>query len=419
MKLQKSAVESEVKISPQQKKFQRLSKKVEQEKQRLDQWQVAQKEVQSRAFNQLLPAYAQLREVIFAQIERLVKQKKQKFTKGQRSKLDDKIQTLSFDLLDSQQMSATQVAYLLELLHGYGLEFEAQGAAFDPADFEDDFEEGFDASFEGAFEQDFEEMAEGMHADDVEQMSQEQLSHAEIDALKDMLIDEYDLSPDFFDFSFDPHDVDDFMDKFAKRMQKHLEQELLAQCSAKERKQIEREIAAERAKAAKKAQQRQQAKKVANQSIKTVYLKIAAMIHPDRERDEQKKQHKTELLQQVNQAYAANDLLQLLAVQIELGLQQDTPFAQQQLKAYNIVLEEQLEKLDMQIEDIIDSFHWDGYIGAYANRKLKVQDLYHKYDQDWSLVKQKIEQAKKTLDWYKDVNTLKTLMRSQHIWEMC
>lgn len=411
MKLQKSVVEPEVKLSAQQKKFQRLSKKVEQEKQRLEQWQVAQKEIQTRAFNQLLPAYAQLREVIFAQIERLVKQKNQKFSKGQLLKLDDKIQTLSFDLLDSQQMSATQVAYLLELLNGYGLEFEAQAAACDQADFE--------GRFEGAFDQDFEDVAEGLDADDVEQSSQEQQIHAEIDALKDILIDEYDLSSDFFDFSFDPHNPDDFMQKFAEKIEQQFEQEFLDQCSAQERKQIEKEIAAERAKAAKKEQQRQQAKKVANQSIKTVYLKIAAMIHPDREQDEQKKQHKTELLQQVNQAYAANDLLNLLAVQIELGLQQDAPFAQQQLKAYNIVLEEQLEKLDMEIEDIIDSFHWDGYIGAYSNRKIKVQDLYNKYEQDWSLVQQKIEQAKKTLDWYKDVQTLKTLMRSQHIWEMC
>lgn len=416
MKLQKSAVEPEVKISAQQKKFQRLSKKVEQEKQRLEQWQVAQKEVQTRAFNQLLPAYAQLREVIFAQIERLVQQKKQKLTKGQLSKLDDKIQTLSFDLLDSQQMSATQVAYLLELLKEYGLEFEAQAAAFDQAGFEDGFEGAFDqADFEGSFE----DVAEGLDADDAEQSSQAQQIHAEIDALKDILIDEYDLSPDFFDFSFDPHNPEDFMQKFAEKIEQQFEQEFLDQCSAQERKQIEKEIAAERAKAAKKEQQRQQAKKVANQSIKTVYLKIAAMIHPDREQDEQKKQHKTELLQQVNQAYAANDLLNLLAVQIELGLQQDAPFAQQQLKAYNIVLEEQIEKIDMEIEDIIDSFHWDGYIGAYSNRKIKIQDLYNKYEQDWSLVQQKIEQAKKTLDWYKDLQTLKTLMRSQHIWEMC
>lgn len=43
-------------------------------------------------------------------------------------------------------------------------------------------------------------------------------------------------------------------------------------------------------KQAKLAQQREQAKQIANQSIKTIYMKIAAMIHPDRELDEQKKQ---------------------------------------------------------------------------------------------------------------------------------
>jgi DnaJ-class molecular chaperone len=37
---------------------------------------------------------------------------------------------------------------------------------------------------------------------------------------------------------------------------------------------------------------------MAAQSLKTVYLKIAAMIHPDREQDETKKAEKTELFQQ-------------------------------------------------------------------------------------------------------------------------
>ncbi|EPM5218455.1 molecular chaperone DnaJ, partial [Acinetobacter baumannii] len=64
----------------------------------------------------------------------------------------------------------------------------------------------------------------------------------------------------------------------------------------------------EQAKRQRQQQKREQAEQMAAQSLKTVYLKIAAMIHPDREQDETKKQEKTELFQQASQAYEKQDL---------------------------------------------------------------------------------------------------------------
>lgn len=178
----------------------------------------------------------------------------------------------------------------------------------------------------------------------------------------------------------------------------------------------EQQIAREKAKAAKKQQQREEAKKLANQSIKAIYLKITAWIHPDREQDEQKKQEKTVLMQQANQAYEANDLLTLLNLQIQLGQQHNLSFANQQLKAYNLLLEEQLETLQMQVDDIIYSFNWSQFL--YSNRKIKVQDLYRKYEQDYRHVQQKLARAQEILEKYQDLKQLKQLMRSQYVWEM-
>ena len=178
----------------------------------------------------------------------------------------------------------------------------------------------------------------------------------------------------------------------------------------------EQQIAREKAKAAKKQQQREEAKKLANQSIKAIYLKITAWIHPDREQDEQKKQEKTVLMQQANQAYEANDLLTLLNLQIQLGQQHNLSFANQQLKAYNLLLEEQLETLQMQVDDIIYSFNWSQFL--YSNRKIKVQDLYRKYEQDYRHVQQKLARAQEILEEYQDLKQLKQLMRSQYVWEM-
>lgn len=66
-------------------------------------------------------------------------------------------------------------------------------------------------------------------------------------------------------------------------------------------------------------------------------------------------------MQQANQAYEANDLLTLLNLQIQLGQQHNLSFANQQLKAYNLLLEEQLETLQMQVDDIIYSFNWSQF----------------------------------------------------------
>ena len=404
MKLQKSTLEPEQKLSAPQKKFQKLCQKIEQEQLRLNEWQTAQADIQARASREILPTYAQLREVIFQQIQQLLQQKQQKMTAAQQTKLDQKIEQLSLQLLDSQQMSTEQVQFLTELLNHYGYDFERPDL--------DDLDEMFEAKTESeSAEENFEQ---GGFEDDASE--QERLAQLKLDSLKHFLCEEYDLDLDFFDFQHDPLDLDDFIKKFEQKMQEQEELDFLSQLSSAQKAFAEQQIAREKAKAAKKQQQREEAKKLANQSIKAIYLKITAWIHPDREQDEQKKQEKTVLMQQANQAYEANDLLTLLNLQIQLGQQHNLSFANQQLKAYNLLLEEQLETLQMQVDDIIYSFNWSQFL--YSNRKIKVQDLYRKYEQDYRHVQQKLARAQEILEKYQDLKQLKQLMRSQYVWEM-
>lgn len=404
MKLQKSTLEPEQKLSAPQKKFQKLCQKIEQEQVRLNEWQTAQADIQARASREILPTYTQLREIIFQQIQQLLQQKQQKMTAAQQTKLAQKIEQLSLQLLDSQQMSAEQVQFLTELLNHYGYDFERPNL--------DDLDEMFEAKTEAEFaEENFEQ---GGFEDDASE--QERLAQLKLDSLKHFLCEEYDLDLDFFDFQHDPLDLDDFIEKFEQKMQDQEELDFLSQLSGAQKAFAEQQIAREKAKAAKKQQQREEAKKLANQSIKTIYLKITAWIHPDREQDEQKKQEKTALMQQANQAYEANDLLTLLNLQIQLGQQHNLSFANQQLKAYNLLLEEQLETLQMQVDDIIYSFNWSQFL--YSNRKIKVQDLYRKYEQDYRHAQQKLAQAQEILEKYQDLKQLKQLMRSQYVWEM-
>lgn len=166
----------------------------------------------------------------------------------------------------------------------------------------------------------------------------------------------------------------------------------------------------EQAKLKRQQEKLEQATKLAEQSLKTVYLKIAATIHPDREPDESKKVEKTELLQRANEAYAAQDLFYLLKLQIQIeqnrGVSQKGLSAEQ-LKFHQLALDMQSQKLDGQIEEIIQSLSWNkkGHIG-----KVKITDLYKQVDVDTSAMKKQLKGEKERLKYMKKVSGVEMLL---------
>ncbi|GAB3648607.1 J domain-containing protein [Ramlibacter alkalitolerans] len=131
---------------------------------------------------------------------------------------------------------------------------------------------------------------------------------------------------------------------------------------ARVRKAMEERDAAEEARRASKparkksaAQQRRDAEaQQATQSVREIYRKLASSLHPDRETDEGERAAKTELMQQVNQAYAAGDLLALLELQLrieQIDANHVAGASEARLKHYNKVLAEQLAELRQEIED--------------------------------------------------------------------
>ncbi len=98
---------------------------------------------------------------------------------------------------------------------------------------------------------------------------------------------------------------------------------------------------------------REQAAKEVSQSLREVYRKLASALHPDREPDADARQRKTQLMQQVNQAYAANDLLTLLTLQLEIeqiDAEHLASVSSQRLAHYNQILREQLSGLESELE---------------------------------------------------------------------
>ena len=166
----------------------------------------------------------------------------------------------------------------------------------------------------------------------------------------------------------------------------------------------------ERAKQLKQQEKREQAAKMAVQSLKTVYLKITAMIHPDREPDEAKKLEKTELLQKVNDAYAEQDLFYLLKLQLQLetnkGLSSKA-LSSEQVKFYQLSLEAQSQNLQSQLEEIFASFHLSSHINT---KQLKMSDVYKVVDKDVAELKQQLKWEKERLKHMKKVSGVEMLL---------
>ena len=113
------------------------------------------------------------------------------------------------------------------------------------------------------------------------------------------------------------------------------------------------------AKAEAEQARREAAAKAVSQSLREVFRKLVSDLHPDREPDAQARQRKTELMQRVNQAYEANDLLTLLGLQLEIEQIDAADLAsvsQERLTHYNQILREQLAELDLELERCIVPF---------------------------------------------------------------
>ena len=95
-------------------------------------------------------------------------------------------------------------------------------------------------------------------------------------------------------------------------------------------------------------------------SIREVYRKLVSALHPDREMDDQIRAEKTALMQKVNIAYEERDLLQLLALQMELEHIDQAHLdglSEKKLKHYVQILADQEHELRDEIQYVMAQFY--------------------------------------------------------------
>ncbi len=134
------------------------------------------------------------------------------------------------------------------------------------------------------------------------------------------------------------------------------------------------------------------------------------MIHPDREQDETKKQEKTELFQQVSQAYEKQDLFYLLKLQLQLEQNKGLgakELSAEQLRFYKLALDAQSQQLESQIAEILDSFQLVKNVKA---EHVHISDVYKAVDADCAELKQQLKWEKERLKHMKKVRGVEMLL---------
>jgi hypothetical protein len=149
------------------------------------------------------------------------------------------------------------------------------------------------------------------------------------------------------------------------------------------------------------------------QSVRDIFRKLASELHPDREPDAAERERKTALMQRVNVAYAANDLLGLLELQLEVeqldqaGLDN---LGEERIKQYNKILDGQLRELERESAGIEYAAAME--MGGEARGRLTPQTMLRCLRVDIAEMQAKLDAIAAELDRFSDANKLKAWLKT-------
>jgi hypothetical protein len=168
----------------------------------------------------------------------------------------------------------------------------------------------------------------------------------ELEVLKRMF--EHQTGVDLEDEAFD--DEDELLARVRQKLQQRADEQ--AAESEQHTKAAAKPPRKPTAAQARRQAEREAAAQAAQQSLRLVFRKLASHLHPDRASDPEDAARRTALMQRANAAYAAEDLLALLGLQLELE-QIDAAHLKSasdaQIRHFNAVLQEQLDELKAEL----------------------------------------------------------------------
>ena len=161
---------------------------------------------------------------------------------------------------------------------------------------------------------------------------------------------------------------------------------------------------------------RDEAAQGATRAVREVFRKLVSELHPDRETDPAEHARKTELMQRVNQAYKAGDLLALLELQLsieQIDLKDLAGLAEERLRHYIHVLEDQSRRLRDELAEFIAPFAMA--MGESPTRKLSPAIVQRALEADIREIQVLVRTLEADLVRFLDIPTFKRSLRDYQI----
>ncbi|MBU0654485.1 MAG: molecular chaperone DnaJ [Gammaproteobacteria bacterium] len=342
-------------LSPAQKKFNNLIKKIDAQKKLLVEWQDTFNQVHQEASEKLNPLRQTLRKHQTDMANLLDQQfTSNKFTANQQDKLSHAICEICEEILQSDDNDELKTLY----------------NKYSGGDYDSEAQEEH-------------EMAS--------------------DFIKSMLEREFGVSLE--DHEFDVNDPNATAERLAEKVKQREEQ---AEATRPQRKKSAKQLA-------KEAKEAEEAANV-SKSIQAVYRQLTSALHPDREQDPVERERKTELMQQVTVAYSNKDLLKLLELQLaveQIDQSKLANIAEDRLKHYNQILADQLREIQEEVlfkeDEIRAMLRLDPF------EPLSPKRLGMLLKQDIRIAQEGIKHLQQDLRLFRDVKQLKAWLKVYQI----
>jgi hypothetical protein len=219
--------------------------------------------------------------------------------------------------------------------------------------------------------------------------------------LRNLASETFGIDVDAYEGGESPADLEDWLDEQIRASRPDPRQ---ARPRKKSAKAIEREA------------RRDQAAEGGTRAVREAYRKLVSELHPDRETDPAEQVRKTELMQRVNQAYKAGDLLGLLELQLNIE-QIDSAalagLAEERLRHYIHVLDDQSRQLRDELTELIAPFTLS--LGDSMSRKVTPDAVQRALDGDISELKGILRKVEMDLLYFQDIRQLKLSLGQQQI----
>ena len=345
-------------LSPAQKQFNNLIKKIDAQKKLLAEWQETFSRCQQDAATKLEPLKKTLQEQQVAMVKLLDQQfTSHKFTANQQEKLSHLITETCEDLLQTD--GSDELKTLYNKYSGGDYDTEAQEEQDMAADF-----------------------------------------------LKQMM--ERELGITIEDGEFDPNDPEASAERLFAKLKQQQEQAEAATPPPPQRKKTAKQLA-------KEAKDAEEAANV-SKSIQAVYRQLTSALHPDREPDPVERERKTELMQQVTVAYGNKDLLKLLELQLAVEQIDQTKLnniAADRLRHYNKILSDQLRELQEEVFLKEDQIRMMLHLAPFE--PLSPKRLVMMVREDVRTMQDGITRIQRDLRAFQDVKQLKAWLKGYRI----